>query len=81
LQIAAQALFDVLADQQLVQILQIWQALQEENAVDEPVSVLHLVDRLMVFVLVQLLEPPVAEHASVQEILVDRRELVTQYLI
>src|SRR5437879_12782277 len=39
---------------------------------------LHLVDRFVLLVLLQAIQAPVAEHASVQELLIDRRELVLQ---
>ena len=37
---------------------------------------LHLLDRFLVFDLVQLLETPILEHARMQKILVDRRQLI-----
>ncbi len=39
---------------------------------------LHLVDRLLVGVLAELAQAPVFEHAGVQEVLVDRRQLVPE---
>ncbi len=39
---------------------------------------LHLIDGFFVGVLAQLLQAPVLEHAGVQEILVDGRQLVLQ---
>jgi hypothetical protein len=39
---------------------------------------LHLADRLLVFLLRQLVQAPVLEHAVVQEVLVDGGELVLQ---
>jgi hypothetical protein len=39
---------------------------------------LHLVDGLLVLLLLELLEAPVAGHARVQEVLVDRRQLVLE---
>jgi hypothetical protein len=43
--------------------------------------VLHLVDRLLLLVLLELLQSPVAEHAGVEEVLVDRGELVQKHLV
>jgi hypothetical protein len=57
------------------------QPLEEQDALDQPVGVLHLVDRLLLLVLLQLLQAPVAEHAGVQEVLVDRGELVIERLV
>jgi hypothetical protein len=43
--------------------------------------VLHLADRLLVFLLGEPLEPPVLEHPVVQEILVRRGQLVLELRI
>ena len=45
------------------------------------IGVLHLVDRFLVLVLGELLVAPVLVHAAMQEILVDRGELVVQRLV
>src|SRR3984893_68025 len=42
---------------------------------------LHLINGLVLLGLFQLLEPPMAEHAGMQEILVDRGQLVLQHEI
>ena len=81
LQIAGERFRHALADQQLDQILQVGQAVEEEDAFHQLVGVLHLVDRLVVLVLAELLEAPVPEHARMQEILVDRRQLVGEHRI
>ena len=64
---------DVFANTQLAEILQVRQALEEQDAFDDDVGVLHLVDRLAVLVVAQLVEAPVLQHPRMQEILVDRR--------
>ena len=48
-QIAFEHLFNVFADVQLAQILQIRNTFQEQNTLDDLVSVLHLFDGLIVF--------------------------------
>ena len=75
LEVALQYLHDVLADQQLAQVLQVGQAPDHQHALDDLVGVLHLVDGLVVLELGQALEAPVLEHAVMQEVLVDRRQL------
>ena len=50
LQIAGEYFRDIFADQQLVQFLKVGQALEKQNAVDQPVGMLHLVNRLVIFV-------------------------------
>ena len=81
LEIALQRFLGVLADQELVEILQVGQAFEEEDALDQPVGVLHLVDRFLLLVLAQLLQAPVVEHPGVQEVLVDRGQLVDEDLV
>src|SRR5690606_25310757 len=78
LQVALKRLFDVFADQQLAQILQVGQPTEEENALDEPVGVLHFIERFLVRMLAEALEAPVVEHARVKKILIDRGQFVFQ---
>jgi hypothetical protein len=61
--------------------LEIRQALQEQDALDQLVGVLHLVDGLVILLLAELVEPPVLVHPGVQEILVDGGELVLERLV
>ena len=77
-EVALDRFLDVLPDEQLVEVLQVRQAFEEQDALHEPVGVLHLVDRLLPLVLAETLEAPGVEHPRVQEILVDRRELVAR---
>ena len=79
LEIALETFLHTLADEQLAQVLQIGQTVEKQNALDEAIGMLHLVDRLILLVLLQAHQAPVAEHAGVQKILVDRRELVLQH--
>ena len=81
LQVALQAFLDIFADQEFAEFLQIGNAFQEQDALDQLVGVLHLVDRLVVLVVAELLQPPVLEHPGVKKILVDRREFVQQHLV
>ena len=66
----------VLADQQLVEILQIGQPIEKENAFNQLVGVFHLSNRLGVFVGSELAHAPMPEHAGMQEVLIDRGQLV-----
>jgi len=58
---------DVLADEQLAQILQIRQPLEKKDALDQTVGVLHLVDGFLVFQFAEAAQAPVVQHARVQE--------------
>jgi hypothetical protein len=80
-QVAGQAFGHGLADLQLVQVLQVGQAFQEQDAVDQLVGVFHLADRLVVGDLAQALEAPVVVHPRVQEVLVHRRQLVGEHRV
>jgi hypothetical protein len=81
LQIAAEHFLGVLADHQLVQVLQVGQAVEHQDAFDQLVGMLHFLDRLFVLMLAQRLEPPMTIHARVQKILVDGGQLVLELAI
>src|SRR5262249_42572010 len=70
-----------LADVDLAEPLQVGQAFEVEQALDEAVGMLHLVDRFGAKLLPQTLVAPVLAHPRVDEVLVDRRELVRENLI
>ena len=78
LQVALELLADRLADVQLVVALQVRHALEEQDAADHLIGVLHLVDRLLAQLVSQPLVTPVLTHLAVDEILVDRSQLVEQ---
>ena len=59
------------ADVELPEALEVRQTVEEEDALDELVRMLHLVDRLLVDPAAEVLVTPVLAHARVQEILVD----------
>src|SRR5690606_36289553 len=80
-QITGEDLRHVLADEQLVEILQIEQAVQHEDALDQTIGMLHFADRLVVFLLAELIQAPVAQHARMEEVLVDGGEFVLELLI
>ena len=81
LEIGLQALGHRLADRQLSEVLEVGQAVEQENALDQLVGVLHLANRLFVDLLAESLEAPVLHHAGVEEVLIDRRQLVLQELV
>jgi len=81
LEIEPQHLGHVLADVDLPEALHVRQALEVEHALDEIVRVLHLADRLLAELLVEALVAPVFAHAGVEEVLVDRGELVREHLV
>ncbi len=78
LEIAVEYLRDVLSDTQATEVLQVGQPLQEQNSLDQAIRVLHLVNGLAVFVVGQLVDAPVLQHARMQKILVDRGQFVLQ---
>lgn len=81
LQVTLQHFLGVLADHQLVQRLQVGQAVEHQDAVDQLVSVLHFADGFGVFLGTDLVQAPVLVHAGMQEILVDGCELIGQLSI
>src|SRR6266536_6441325 len=81
LEVTLECFLDVLPNQELVQILQVWQSFKEEDALDQAVSVLHLVARCLALVPAKATESPVIEHLGMHEILVDCGELVGQDLV
>ena len=45
------------------------------------IGMLHLVDRFLVFMLAEFAKAPMPQHAGMQEILIDRRQLVLQHFV
>src|SRR5206468_2734443 len=80
-QITFEDLAHILADQELVEILQIGQAVEEQDAFDQLVGVLHLVERGVVFAVAELCDAPMAQHPRMQKILIDRGQLVLEHRI
>ncbi len=77
-QVALQSFSDVLTDKDLVEILEIRQTFEKQDAVDQAIRMLHLIDRFLVLDLVEFLESPILEHASVQEVLVYRGQFICE---
>ena len=73
--------FHRLADHKPVKILQIGQALQKQNALDQLVGMLHFLNRFFLKLFRKLVITPVERHARMQEILVDRGQLKLQRMI
>jgi hypothetical protein len=57
------------------------EAFQEQDALDQLVSVLHLVDGFFVLVLAELVQAPIFIHACMQEVLIDRDQLISKDLV
>ena len=79
--VAFEHLCDVFTDAKLVDLLQVGQTLQKEDSFDQNVSLLHVPNRLLVFLFIELFQAPVPENPGVQEILVDGGEFTGQYLV
>lgn len=77
-QVTLQDFLDVLANVERVQVLEVRQPTQEEDALDQPVGMAHFFDGFFVFFLAQLGDAPVVQGAGVQEVLVDCCQLVGQ---
>src|SRR4028119_1088306 len=67
-EVGAKDLLDGLADAQAPEQLEVWQAAEEQDADRQPVGMLHLVYRLVIFELGEPLDAPIVEHAIVEEI-------------
>src|SRR5438552_2775226 len=80
-QITFEDLAHILADQELVEVLQIGQAVEEQDALDQLVGVLHLVERGVVLAVAELCDAPMAQHPRMQKILIDRGQLVLEHRI
>src|SRR5438874_2114497 len=80
-QIAFEDLAHILADQELVEILQIGEAIEEQDALDQLVGVLHLVEGGVVLAVAELCDAPMAQHPRMQKILIDRGQLVLEHRI
>lgn len=73
-QVAGQYLGHVFINPQTVKILQFREPVQEENALDQLVGVLHLIDRFRILVIAEFFEASVLQHAQMHEILVEGRD-------
>src|SRR5690625_176603 len=81
LEVALEDFTGVFADQQFAEVLQIGQPLQEQNALDQLIGVLHFVDGFVILVLCQFIQAPVLEHAGVEKVLIDGDELIAEHLV
>ncbi len=81
LQVALQHFLGVLANQDLAQILQVWQPFKEQRALDQLVGILHRMDGFFVLMAAELFQTPVFIHARMQEILIDGDQLVSEDLV
>jgi hypothetical protein len=57
LEVGGEHLLGVLADPELAEVLQVRQAVEHQDALDQLVGVLHLLDRLLVLDLAEALQP------------------------
>jgi hypothetical protein len=74
-EVGAEDFLDILADPQPAKLLEIGKALEEQDALGDPIGVLHLVDRFVALIFGELVDSPIVEHPIVKPILVDRRQL------
>ncbi len=81
LQVELELLGHRLADVHLAVSLQVGHALQVEDALDQLVGVLHLLDAFLAHSLVEAAVAPVVAEAGVEEVLVDRGQLGREHVI
>src|SRR5436190_5180693 len=81
LQVAVDDLLYGLPDPQRLQRLHVGKAIEEDDALDELVGVLHLLNRLLTPFLGEHLVAPIVEKAKMQPVLVHRGELMAQCLV
>jgi hypothetical protein len=66
---------------QRIEHLQIGKAVEEDDALDQLVGMLHLLDRFLAPLLGQRFQAPVVQQPVVQPVLIDRGELMPQRLV
>src|SRR5215831_12943254 len=81
LEIETKLLLDRLADVDLAELLEVGHAFEIEDALHQPVGVLHLAERFRAYLFPQTLVAPVLAHACVDPVLVDRGELGGQDVV
>src|SRR5690554_989385 len=71
----------ILADAQWRKRLKIWMAFEEDDALDQPVGVLHLFDRLLTLLLGKLGVTPIFQKAVMKPVLVNSTELQKERVV
>ena len=64
-----------------IQVLHRRCRIEKQDALDQRLRVLHLVDRLLLDVITEAVIAPVVAHLSVQEVLVDGRQFLTKRFV
>src|SRR5690554_2905848 len=81
LEVALEHFADVFTNVQFAEVLQVGDAFEKQDAVDQLLGMLHLFDGLIVLPLGQLLQAPVLIHLGMQKILVDGYQLIAESLV
>jgi len=81
LEVAIELLPDVAPDGELHELGHAGRAIQEEDALDERLGVLHFVDRFFLDVIREVAVVPVLAHLGMQEVLVDRGQFFLERLV
>lgn len=79
-EIRLERFLEVLADPQRIQLLQVGMAFQEDDPLDQPIRVVHFLDRSAARLVGDLAEAPVLLQPVMQPILTDRRKPQTAAL-
>ena len=80
-EVAFEDFLDVLADAQGIENLQVGEAVEEDDALDEAIRVVHLLDGFLAPGLRKFLVAPIVQEPVMQPVLVDRRQLAAQAAI
>ena len=80
-EVALEHFLDRLADAKRGDALQVRMAFEEDDALDQLVGVVHLLDGLLALLLGELAVAPILEQTVVQPVLVDRSQFQEQRLV
>ena len=80
-EIAIEHLLHGLADAQRVEHLQIGEALEKDDALDQLVGVMHFLDRFRLPFLGEIAKTPIVEQPVMQPVLIDGGQFVAQPLV
>jgi hypothetical protein len=62
---------NIFTNEQLIEILKVGKPAQEEDSLNQLIRMLHFFDGLVVLYLPEPVDPPVLQHARMQEVLID----------
>lgn len=75
-QIATKHFFRIFTDHDFAEVLQIGQPFKKKNALDQLIGMFHFVDGFVIFFFVEFAKAPIFVHPGMEEVLIDRCQLV-----